>query len=158
MFKLMKSVLLALAAMVSFTAALSLNASAAEFGSADEAVAMVHQAVAYLHDNGRDQLIVEANKSKGRFVDRDLYIVIHDMQGKALANPVLPRMVGADISGVKDVDGKAFIHDRLVMLKTADKGWIDFKWPNSLTQKIEHRSVYFERVGDLVFACGILKK
>lgn len=151
MLKLMTSALLAL------LAALSFHASAAEFGSADEAVAMVRQATAYLHDNGREQTIAEANKPKGRFVDRDLYIVIHDMQGRALANPALPRMVGADISGVKDVDGKAFIRDRLAMLKTADRGWIDFKWPNSLTQKIEQRSVYFERVGELVFACGILK-
>jgi|SRR5476649_2153581 len=152
MSKLFKLVLLALAFCI------ALPASAAEFGSADEAVAMVNKAVAYLKENGQDKTVAEANNPKGRFVDRDLYIVIHDMDGKALANPVLPRMVGMNLSQLKDVDGKFFIQERLAMLKTTDHGWIDFKWPNSLTQKIEKRSVYFERVGELVFTCGILKK
>jgi cytochrome c len=130
---------------------------AAELGSREEAVAMVHKAVAMLADSGREKTIAEVNNPKGRFVDRDLYVVIHDMQGKVLANPMLPRMVGVDLSGVKDVDGKMFIKDRLEMLKTAGNGWIDFKWPNSVTRQIEKRSVYFERAGDLVITCGILK-
>jgi signal transduction histidine kinase len=132
-------------------------ARAGDLGSAEEAVAMVHKAVAMLNDSGKDKTIAEANNVKGRFVDRDLYVVIHDMHGRVLANPVLPRMVGSDLSGVKDVDGKMFIKERLEMLKTANSGWIDFKWPNSVTKNIEKRSVYFERVGELVVACGILK-
>jgi signal transduction histidine kinase len=130
---------------------------AGELGSADEAVAMVRKAAAMLNESGRDKTIAEANNPKGRFVDRDLYVVIHDMNGKVLANPVLPRMIGMDLSAVKDVDGKAFMKERLDMLKTSGGGWIDFKWPNSVTKHIEKRSVYFERVGDLVFTCGILK-
>ncbi|MRW94159.1 histidine kinase [Duganella sp. FT80W] len=130
---------------------------AAELGSREEAVAMVHKAVAMLADSGREKTIAEVNNPKGRFVDRDLYVVIHDMQGKVLANPVLPRMVGVDLSGVKDVDGKMFIKERLEMLKSASNGWIDFKWPSSVTRQIEMRSVYFERAGDLVITCGILK-
>lgn len=133
-------------------------ARAGEFGTADEAVAMVHKAVAMFKDSGRQKTIAEANDPKGRFVDRDLYVVIHDMTGKALANPVLPRMVGMDLSALKDVDGKAFIKERLDTLKTRNSGWIDFKWPNSVTKHIEKRSVYFERVDDLVFTCGILKQ
>lgn len=109
-------------------------------------------------ESGRQTTIVEANYPKGRFVDRDLYVVIHDMRGKALANPVLPRMVGMDLSAVKDVDGKAFMKERLEILKTRNSGWIDFKWPNSVTKQIEKRSVYFERVDDLVFTCGILER
>ncbi|MHA4867950.1 cache domain-containing protein [Duganella sp. PWIR1] len=131
---------------------------AADLGSQEEAVAMVHKAVAMLAESGKDKTIAEANNPKGRFVDRDLYVVIHDLHGKVLANPVLPRMVGVDLSGVKDVDGKMFIKERLDMLKTATSGWIDFKWPNSVTKNIEKRSVYFERAGDLVITCGILKQ
>src|SRR4051812_16568844 len=82
---------------------------AGELGSADEAVAMVRKAAAMLNESGRDKTIAEANNPKGRFVDRDLYVVIHDMNGKVLANPVLPRMIGMDLSAVKDVDGKAFM-------------------------------------------------
>ena len=132
--------------------------AAAELGTADEAIAMVDKATTYLAKNGRDKTLVEINKPNGAFVDRDLYVVVHDMTGKVLANPVLPRMVGKDIKDIKDVDGKAFVRERLAKLEKSEKGWIDFKWPNSLTQKIDVRSAYFVRVGDLVFTCGIVKK
>lgn len=150
--KLISCVVLALAG------ALAAPLWAADLGTQEEAVAMVHKAVAMLNDSGKDKTIAEANNPKGRFVDRDLYVVIHDLHGKVLANPVLPRMVGVDLSSVKDVDGKMFIKERLDMLKSTGSGWIDFKWPNSVTKQIEKRSVYFERAGELVVACGILKR
>lgn len=155
--KFIQQMAFALACAWSFACALPAHA-AAQLGTADEAVAMVHKAIAHLKANGRDKTIAEANNPKGRFVDRDLYIVIHDTQGKVLANPVLARMVGMDLAPVKDIDGKVFIRERLDMLKTSDHGWNEFKWPNSVTARIEQRQVYFERVDGLVFACGILKK
>ena len=131
---------------------------AADFGSADEAVAMVKKAVAYLDKNGEEKAIAEFNNRAGMFVDRDLYIVVHDMQGKVLANSALPRMVGKNIMDLKDADGKAFIRERIKMLATANSGWIDFKWPNSVSKEIEGRSVYFAKDKNLVLTCGVRKK
>ncbi len=123
----------------------------------EQAVAMVHKAVLYLKANGKDKTIAEANNPKGEFVHGDLYVAITDMTGKALANPMLPRSVGKDLSAVRDIDGKYFVKDRLEMLKAKPQGWIDYKWPNPISKKIELRSTYFERVDDLVIACGIYK-
>lgn len=136
----------------------ALSASAGDLGSADEAMAMVKKAVSYLEQHGQEQTLAELAKPTGQFVDRDLYVVVHDMNGVVLANSQLPRMVGKDISALQDVDGKAFIKERLQMLNKSSNGWIDFKWPNSVTQKIDTRSAYFMRVNKLVFTCGILKK
>jgi cytochrome c len=121
------------------------------------AVAMVKKAVACLKANGKDKTIAEANNRAGASVDRDLYVAITDMTGKALANPMLPRSIGKDLTGVRDVDGKYFVKERLEMLKTKSQGWIDDKWPNPVSKKIELRSTYFERVDELVIACGIYK-
>jgi signal transduction histidine kinase len=152
MLKLMKLLVLS----VSFS--ISSVCSAAELGTSAEAVAMVNKAVAYLAENGREKTIAEMNKPASAFVDRDLYVVAHDMKGVILVNPVLPRMVGKNILEIKDVDGKAFVKDRLAMLAQANSGWNDFKWPNSVTNKVDIRSTYFTRVDDIVFTCGILKK
>jgi signal transduction histidine kinase len=130
---------------------------AAEFGTPEEAVAMVKKAVAYAKRQGREKALEEINNPKGRFVDRDLYVTAHDLNGKVLANPLIPRMVGKNAADLKDVDGKAFVKERLDMLRTSDSGWIDFKWPNSVTSQVEKRSTYFEKADDLVFTCGILK-
>ncbi|MES2258126.1 MAG: cache domain-containing protein [Pseudomonadota bacterium] len=133
-------------------------ACAATGGSADEAVAMVKKAAIYLKEHGRDKTLAEVNNPAGLFVDRDLYVAITDMSGKALANPILPKTVGKDLSQVRDVNGKYFVKERLEMLKSHPSGWIDYKWPNPLSKQIETRSTYFERVDDLVIACGIYKK
>lgn len=134
------------------------TAHAADFGTSEEAVAMVKKAVTFLDKNGEEKAIAAFNEPTGQFVDRDLYIVVHDMQGKVLANSALPRMVGKNIIDLKDTDGKAFIRERIRMLSTASNGWIDFKWPNSVSKTIEARSVYFEKDKNLVLTCGVRKK
>ncbi len=141
-----------------FSLLLQASAGAAELGTAPEAIAMVNKALAYLAENGRDKTLAEVNNKTGIFVDRDLYVVAHDMKGVVLANAVLPRMVGKDLSETRDVDGKYFMRERLAILAKAPSGWIEFKWPNSVTQKVDVRSVYFARAGDIVFTCGIVKK
>lgn len=42
--------------------------------------------------------------------------------------------------------------------KTKDSGWADYKWTNPTTKKDELESTYFQREGDLIFACGIYKQ
>ena len=44
-------------------------------GTKDEAVAMVKKAVEYIKANGRDKAFAEFTDTKGKFIDRDLYIV-----------------------------------------------------------------------------------
>ena len=46
------------------------------------------------------------------------------------------------------------------MLVAANKngnGWNDYKWTNPVTQAIEAKSSYFEKVDDVVIGCGIYK-
>lgn len=75
-----------------------------------------------------------------------------------MANPVIPRLVGKEIVELTGVEGNAFIEQRLALLKTRNSGWIDFKWPNSVTNQVEKRSTYFELLNDPILSHGILKK
>lgn len=44
------------------------------------------------------------------------------------------------------------------LAKTKGKGWVEgYKFLNPVTQKIENKSMYLERVGDTLVGCGIYK-
>jgi len=131
---------------------------AADVGTKDEAVAMVKKAIGVLKANGADKAYAEISNPKGQFVDRDLYVVVYDMNGKCLAHGANAKMIGRDLLDNKDVDGKEFVKERVAMMKTQASGWQDYKFRNPTTNQIEPKSMYIERVNDVIVGCGIYKK
>lgn len=150
--KLFQNILLGVCALAFSAAAL-----AAEKGTADEAVALVKKAAAYLQANGKEKAFAEFNNSKGQFIDRDLYVFAADMNGTTLAHGTNPRLLGKSMMELKDADGKPFIKELYEIANSKGKGWVDYKWPNPVTKVIEPKSTYVEKVGDVVIACGIYK-
>ncbi len=135
--------------------ALGAPAQAEERGTADEAVALVHKAAAFLKANGKDKLVDEVNSPKGQFKDRDLYLTVSTLKGVNLAHGTNPKIRGVDLIDVRDSDGKYFVRERVELLKTKNSGWVNYNWVNPANQKIEHKSMYFERFDDVTIQCGI---
>ena len=133
-------------------------AAAAEAGSKDEAVALVKKAIGFMQANGADKAYAEFSNPKGQFVDRDLYVVIYDMNGKCLAHGANVKMIGRDLMDNKDVDGKEFVKERVEMMKKQPSGWQDYKFRNPTSNQVEPKSMYVERVNDVIVGCGIYKK
>jgi len=131
---------------------------AAEFGTKDEAVALVKKAVAEIKANGQDKAFAEFNDPKGKYVDRDLYITVYDMNGKCLAHGANAKMIGKDLMDLKDPDGKPFVKERTELAKTKGSGWVDYKFTNPVTKKVEPKSQYFEKTGYIIVSCGFYKR
>jgi cytochrome c len=134
------------------------TAMAAEAGSKDEAVALVKKAIAFIQANGADKAYAEISNPKGQFVDRDLYVIVYDMNGKCLAHGANVKMVGRDLIDNKDVDGKEFVKERVELMKKQPTAWQDYKFRNPVTNQVEPKSAYLERAGDVMVGCGIYKK
>ncbi len=129
-----------------------------EHGTAAEAVALVQKVIVYMKANGRDKTIAEINDLQStRFRDRDLYVTINDLQAKNLAHGANAKMQGKDLIELKDADGKAFMRERLDLVKAKGKGWQDYKFVNPVSKQIEQKSMYFEKHDDLIINCGIYK-
>jgi signal transduction histidine kinase len=126
-------------------------------GTAAEAEAMVKKAVEFYKANGKQKALAEISNPKGQFVKEDLYIFTLDMNGVVTGHGANEKLINKDMSGLKDVDGKLFIAECLKIAKEKGKGWVDYKWSNPTTNKVEPKSTYFEKVDDIVFACGIYK-
>lgn len=153
-----RNVVVALAGMA--IVLLSLTAAAADKGTADEAVAMVRKAAEYLKKNGKEKAYAEFNNPKGQFIDRDLYIFSFSANGDGIetANGANPKLVGKNVSEMRDADGRYMIKDILAVgMSKAGKGWVDYKWPNPSTGKLDGKRTYVERVDDVIIGCGIYK-
>jgi cytochrome c len=148
-FKLLSAVLL-----MSF----GLCAMAADSGTRDEAVAMVKKAVAYAKQNGKDKAMAEFSNPRGQFIDRDLYIAALDLTGLMLASGVNPKLIGKNLFDIKDMSGKYFVREEIDLAKSKGSGWVDFEWMNPVSQKMEHRSAYLERIDDYIILSGVYKK
>jgi len=131
---------------------------AADAGTKEEAVAMVKKAIDYIKANGNEKAFAEFSNPKGQFVDRDLYIVVYDMNAKCLAHGQKKSMVGKEMIDFKDVDGKEFMKERVALMKANKTAWQEYKFSNPVSKKVEPKEMYIERFGDLIIGCGIYKK
>ena len=148
---LFKGVVIGLAALA-FTGV----AMAADKGTAEEAIAMVKKGVAFVKANGKDKAFAEFSNMKGQFIDRDLYVMVYDMEGNNKAHGSNPKLIGKNLLEIKDADGK-FIVKGLIEVAGKGKGWFDYKWPNATTKAVEPKSTYVEKVEDVLIGVGIYK-
>jgi len=133
-------------------------ASAGDEGTKDEAVAMVKKAIEYIKANGNEKAFEEISNPKGKFNDRDLYVVVYDMTAKCLAHGQKKNMVGKELIDFKDTDGKEYMKERIELMKKQPSAWQNYKFMNPVSKQIEPKSMYIERSGDLVVGCGIYQK
>ncbi len=141
---------------VSLVAAMASPAFAAERGTAAEAEAMVKKAVAYLKTNGKAKAAEEFTNGAS-FKDRDLYISFYEMGGTVIAHGANAKLVGKNLIGLKDPDGKLFIQ-MIVDVAKKGKGWTDtYKFRDPLTDKLAEKVIYVERVDDTWIGVGVYK-
>ncbi|MFZ6876330.1 cache domain-containing protein [Undibacterium sp. Di27W] len=128
----------------------------------DEVIALVHKAIAFLHQHGRERTLAEINNPKGVLVDGELYLFAFNLNGDGItrANTTFPALVGKNLLDMRDPDGIYIIKRFLdVANSKSGKGWVDYKWPSATSGKfVELKTSYIERAEDLFFGCGIPKE
>ncbi len=132
-------------------------ASAAEFATKDEAVAMVKKAVAFIKDQGPDKAYAEIDNRSGQFVDRDLYIVVYGLDGVVRAHGANIKLVGKNMMDAQDVDGKFFVKERVELANTKGEFWQDYKFVNPTNKKVEPKEMYCQRLDDTAVCGGVYR-
>lgn len=131
---------------------------AGDKGTKDKAVAMVKKAIDYIKANGNDKAFAEISNPQGQFKDRDLYVVVYDMNAKCLAHGQKKSMVGKELLEFKDVDGKPYMKERIELMKKQPTAWQEYKFMNPVSKKVEPKEMYIERFGDLIVGAGVYKQ
>jgi signal transduction histidine kinase len=117
---------------------------------------MVHRVQDSFKKNGLAATVAAVNdKTTVPFHERDLYAFIYNMQGICLANGARPALVGKNLISLKDQDGKYLIQEMIDIAAGPGSGWVSYKWPSPVTNKIEDRSAFIEKMGDYFVGVGM---
>lgn len=136
--------------------AISFGVQAQDRATKEQAVAMVGKGVAALKAKG-DQVYADMTAPNKTYVDKDLYLVVYDMNGKCLAHGQNPTQVGKSLLGLKDPDGKEFVKERVELAKSKGKFWQDYKFTDPLTKTVLPKVMYCEKVNEVAVCGGIYK-
>jgi cytochrome c len=149
--KLLISTVAASLALVGFAA------MAADGAGKDDAVAMVKNAVAFIKEQGPEEAYPEFTGKNPKFIDRDLYVVVYQLDGTVLAHGSNPKFVGKDMSDAQDVDGKLYVKERVELAAKQPSFWQDYKFVNPVSKKVEPKQMYCEKLDNTAVCAGIYK-
>ncbi len=152
---MMKKLRLIITACSIFFLILTLTFPALGAGTPEEAKALVEKAIAFYKANGKEKALAEFSNPKGLFVKGDLYIFAYNPEGTIIAHGGDPRLVGQDFTDVKDADGKYFAREFIKI--GPEGGWVDYKWTNYVTKKVETKTTYLKRIDGVIIGCGAYK-
>ena len=136
-------------------------APAQEKATREEAVAKVKEAARLVQDKGVEAALKVLNDPNGPFVWKDTYVFAVDLETeKVVAHPIIPALIGMDVMGVKDIDGKMFHIDFITIGREKGEGWVDYTWPKPGTRTPIRKWTYLYRVPNtnLLLLAGVYEE
>jgi signal transduction histidine kinase len=144
---------------IALAASLDATALAKEgFGTAKEAETMVGKAIHHIKAAGAEKAYRDFTARAPGFFDRDLYVIVYDLEGRVLAHGQNPKMVGKVLIDLRDADGKEWIRERVELTRSKGKFWHDYKFTDPVTKKVLPKSTYCERAESTAVCVGIYKR
>jgi hypothetical protein len=129
---------------------------ATDFGTPEEAKAMLEKAVAAVKEDKAKALDM-FNKGEGGFIDRDLYVFCANAgDGIVTAHPYGEK--GKQMKGIVGVNGERLGE---TMMQNATEGTIKettYVWPRHPTGEVREKTVFYTKAGDQICGCGYYKK
>lgn len=126
-------------------------ATAEERGTPADAQALLDRAVALIETEGVAVALTAFNDSRGRFVDRDLYVFCMGPEFKITAH-LDPGLRGVDVATLKDPDGKE-IGREMIMIAKRGGGSIEYRWVNPVSKAVETKISFLKGAGTQY--CGV---
>lgn len=126
---------------------------AAQYGTPEEAKAMLERAVAELKKD-KAKALEEFTKGEAGFKDRDLYPYCIGPDGKFTAHP---KLVGQSVKDLKDKTGKNIGEMVLAAAKEGEISEVSYMWPRPNETQLRQKVAYVTKVGDQICAVGYYK-
>lgn len=124
--------------------------AAGEFGTSDEARAMLDSAVAAVKEN-KDEALAMFSKGEGGFKDRDLYPFCGGPDGNFSAHPSL---TGKSLMELKDKTGAPLGEDIYKTAAEGEVGEVSYMWPRPDSTEPVQKVSFVTKIGDQVCAVG----
>jgi signal transduction histidine kinase len=128
-------------------------AFAAEFGTADEAKAMLTKAASAVKAD-KAAALAQFAKGEGGFKDRDLYPFCGGPDGNFTAHPTL---AGKSLKDLKDKTGKALGEEIYATAKEGEVKEVAYMWPRPGQTDPVQKVSFVTKIGDQTCAVGYYK-
>lgn len=135
-------------------------AFAQERGTTEEAKALSEKALAHAKVAGPEKAFADfSDKDSGKWVNKDLYIVVLKFDGTVIAHGVNKGLIGKNMMDIRDPDGKYFTREMIELSKKGG-GWVDYSFTDPVSKKIAPKSSYAKLIPGYegVLLVGIYKK
>lgn len=142
-------------AVAAFLTGAVIPAMAAGGATKDEAKAIVAKASAYIKEVGPDKAYAEFSVKGGKWTDRDLYVVVYNIDGTVLAHGSNIKLVGKHLMDAQDVDGVYYIKDRMALAAKKADFWQGYKFVNPVTKKIEPKQMFCHPQDNIAVCAGV---
>jgi signal transduction histidine kinase len=132
-------------------------AQAQERGNAQDAEALLRKAAAHYQAVGKAKALEDFSNDKASFVDRDLYVACIDQAGIWTAHGMNKGLMGRDMTKLMDADGHSLGNLILAAVKPGGEGWVEYRWANPTTKKLDDKRSFVMLIGDQVCGVGFYK-
>ncbi|KAF2406268.1 Cache domain-containing protein [Pseudomonas antarctica] len=120
---------------------------------AHAAKALLEKALTYYHSNGEKAFA--AFSRQGEFIDHDRYVFVVDTKGTLLASGGPSSiLIGRDVSELLGPDLRKSFKAALKVAEGQGIQQADYRWQNWNDGKVEHKHVFYQRVGERILAVG----
>ena len=103
----------------------------AQSGIREECVTLCKDAAKFINEKGLDAAMAEIGNKNGKFVSKNTYVFLMDLEGNRLAHPfpgpTAPQFM--KLFDQKDTTGKLFVQEYIKVAKTKGEGWTEYMYP-----------------------------
>lgn len=121
---------------------------AASADQTTDAKALVDKGIAMVKDKGLDATLKAIGNPKGPFVKGDLYLFAGSLDKVTLlAHPfAAAKLVGPDLSKLKDSKGNAFFIKFKEVAQKPGSGWVEYMWPKPKAKAPSLKKTFIKKV------------
>lgn len=128
----------------------------ADKATKQEVIAKVKEAAKMITNEGQDAAFAEINNKKGKFVWKDTYVFVVDLEGVLAARPFRPQGIGMNLMDWKDRgDSPRYpIKEMVDLAKDKGEGWVEYMWPKPGEETPSKKISYVYKVPGTIFIVG----
>ena len=126
---------------------------ATDFGSPEEAKAMLEKAIAAMQADEASALTA-FNSGVGEFMDRDLYVFCGDAEGLFTAHGANQALLGRSLKDLQDRADKALGAEIYQVAEEGSIAEVAYSWPRPGEEQPTDKVAYVTKVGEQVCAVG----
>jgi len=131
----------------------------ADSATKEEVIAKVKEAAAMITDQGQDAAFKEINNKKGKFVWKDTYVFVFDLEGTLVARAFRQHAIGNNYINLKDKSNppKQMVKEMVDVAKGIGEGWVEYMWYKPEGETLSKKISYIYRVPgqNLLVGAGI---